>query len=128
MSLARAYQVPRSVLLGEGTRSVTTYEYDDETGRLVRSVTVHESPWTEENRGWGIAYEAYLSDLCPRCKRPLSETTAMKDGAALHTYDVDHPMRCHSCDEMIKKQEAHGKSGQVIRPEALIWTSQRRDS
>lgn len=127
MALARAYRVPRSVFLGESTRSVTTYEYDEETGRLVGSVTVHESSWTEEDRGWAAAYESYLADLCPGCKQPLSETTAMRDGKPVHTYAVDLPLRCYSCDELIKKEETHGKSGQVIRPGALVWTSQRRE-
>ncbi len=125
MTVARAYGVPRSVVLGDGTRSVTTYEYDDATGRLVRSVTVHESPWTPEDFGYAAAHEQELADQCPSCTQPLSETTAMKDGEPLYNYVADPPARCYSCDERVKKEEAHGKSGQVVRPEALIWTTRR---
>ncbi len=125
--MARAYQVPRSLLLGQGTRSVTTYEYDEETGLLVRSVTVHDSPWQEDDIGWAAAQEAEVADQCPTCSQPLSESTAMADGEPLHEYEVEDPARCHSCDELIKQQEAHGQKGKVVRPGALIWTSQRRD-
>ncbi len=125
MALARAYQVPRSVMLGQGTRSVTTYEYDVETGRLIRSVTIHESPWTAENRGWAAAHEAEIADLCPGCGQPLSESTAMEDGVPAHRYVVDLPMRCHSCDELIKEQEKQESRGKIVRPAAQIWTSQR---
>lgn len=115
------------MLLGRELRSVTTYEYDD-TGRLVRSVTVHESPWTEEDLGWAKAHQQNLDDRCPGpCGLPLSETTAMANGEPVHSYEVELPMRCQACDELAKKQEAHGESGQVIRPQALLWTVRRTD-
>lgn len=113
------------MVLGEGTRSVMTIEWDEETGRPLRVVTVHESPWSEEDFAYAAAYEQEVADQCPTCTQPLSESTAMKDGEPLHSYIVGNPARCHSCDELIKKEEAHGKSGRVDRPGALIWTSHR---
>lgn len=120
--MARAYRVPRSVLLGGETRSVTTYEYDE--GQLVRSVTVAESPWTEEDLAYAMADQQEQNDECPRCAMPLSETTAMKDGEPVHTYTADAPYRCYGCDAVARRQEADAEQG-ITRPDALIYVAER---
>lgn len=43
------------------------YEYDNNTGRLVRSVEWVESAWDEEQRGWMLALAEYEAGLCACC-------------------------------------------------------------
>lgn len=88
-------------------------------------MTTRESEWLDEDVAWAQAHEEELADKCPRCGQPLSESTAMANGEPVHSYVVDDPARCYSCDELIKKQEAHGKRGHIVRPEAQVWGSRR---
>lgn len=85
-----------SRLHGREPRQVTTYEYDD-TGRLVRSVTVREPEWTERDLAEATALLALEAETCPGCGQPISESTHpdAEDG-----YEVDLPIRCHACTEL----------------------------
>jgi hypothetical protein len=94
LALARAYQIPRSKLLGRQPRSVTTYEYDEQSGRLVRAITVHESEWLQEDRDWAEADRQEQLGRCPGCGLPLEETLAPENEGAYVAID---PPKCHAC-------------------------------
>ncbi|GAA0403105.1 hypothetical protein GCM10009530_63870 [Microbispora corallina] len=90
--------------------SETTYEYEPDTldehgevvrrGRLIRSVTVHDPLWTEEDLGWAMAERANANSLCPTgCGHYLDETT---DPALEGEWEVPTPTVCFACRELEK--------------------------
>lgn len=83
----------RSRWLGQEPRSVTTYEYDESTGRLIRSVTETESAWTDEDRGWLLAYLAEKTERCAGCGNHLDEC---RDPATAGRWSVIAE-RCEPC-------------------------------
>lgn len=95
--------MPRSLLLGRRLTSVTVYEYDDETGRLIKSVTTHDPAWTEEDLAYAQAYRRNENDRCPGCGLPLSETTKPENEGV---YEAPPPTRCHACTPLeVRKGE-----------------------
>lgn len=106
------------MLRGRHTKAVVEHDYED--GRLARSVTTRESPWTDRDVDLAIAYEQVLADLCPGCRNPLSETTARKNKEPVHSYKANF-VRCQACDEKAREQDEHSKKGAVPRPEATFW-------
>ncbi|WP_431903627.1 hypothetical protein [Nonomuraea sp. bgisy101] len=83
---------------------VTTYEYDEESGRLVRAITVRESEWLEDDREWAQAQEEEERGKCPGCKLPLDETTDPTNAGA---YEASHPIRCAACAARGNRQHEH---------------------
>jgi hypothetical protein len=45
----------------------------DENGRLVSSTTVHAPDWSDEDRGWVLAFMADQDDICSGCGHYISE-------------------------------------------------------
>lgn len=59
----------------------TTRHFYDRRGRLVRSVTMREPEWTEQDRAEVLALALYRDRLCPcGCGQPYVETTSPEDG------------------------------------------------
>lgn len=116
MSIARTYQVPRSILLGRQVRAETIHHYD-ENGRLVRSTTTWDALWTEEDLGWALAQDAEDAERC-QCGHPLSETT---DPDAEGEYEAPLPTRCHACTALEKRREEYRES-----PLGLLFSVARK--
>lgn len=110
--------MPRSILLGRQRTSVTVYEYDEESGRLVRSVTTHDAEWTAEDLAWAQAKHRNDADICPACRLPLSETT---DPDNEGEYEAPLPVRCHSCTPLEHRKEEYRES-----PPGLLFHSRKR--
>ncbi|MFB4285706.1 hypothetical protein ACBJ59_61340 [Nonomuraea sp. MTCD27] len=111
MKLARAYQIPRSKLLGREPREVTVFEYDD-ADRLVRAITVREPEWLEEDRDWALADLDDQASRCPNgCGMPLEDTTHPDNEGA---YVADEPPRCHACAAVTAKKKAVGDPTDLI--------------
>ncbi|MBP2704395.1 hypothetical protein JOL79_11280 [Microbispora sp. RL4-1S] len=90
--------------------SETTHEYEpdlvDETGavvlrgRLIRSVTVHDAAWTEEDRAWAQADKANAASMCPAgCGNYLDEST---DPDRAGQWEVPQPTVCFACRALEK--------------------------
>lgn len=103
MAIARAYRVPRSVLLGRQAQATTTYHYD-ENDRLTHSTTVWDPVWSEEDLAWAMAQAAEDAERCTGCGLPLSETT---DPDAEGEYEAPLPTRCHACTALEKRREEY---------------------
>lgn len=100
---------------------MTEYSYDED-GRLVSSITTREPEWTEEDLAWARAWQDEQNDKCPRCRLPLSETTAMANGRPVHSYVADEPARCYGCDAIARLRESGEKR---LRPDALLDIARR---
>jgi len=111
--------VPRSILLGRQRKSVTTYEYD-ENGRLVRSVTVHDPEWTEEDYGWAAAEESNRAALCPGgCGHPLEETIDPDI-----EWEAPLPVVCFACRTLAKRQAEYQRPD--VEPGHLFHVQRKR--
>lgn len=86
--------------LGRQRVSVTTYEYDD-AGRLVRSITVHDAEWTDDDRACAQARRRNEADRCPGCGLPMSETTDAKN---MGGYEAPYPVQCFACTPLEKRK------------------------
>ncbi|MEU4399784.1 hypothetical protein [Micromonospora orduensis] len=96
----------------------TTYEYDG--GRLVRSVTVREPEWSDQDRAWLAALAAYRAGRCPSCGGDASVCCSpASDGA----FVVPPPTRCHVTTALTIAQAQYQESPQ---PQALLWHVERR--
>ncbi len=126
MAVAAAYHIPRSQLLGREPAQIIEYEYD-EHGRVARAVVTTEPRWTPEDMAWALAWIAEQADLCPGCRLPLSETTAMRDGEPVHTYTVDLPRVCRACEALAKRQDAYRKKYPDPHPHTKIWEAVQVD-
>lgn len=109
--------MPRSVLLGRRRRAVTTYQYD-QTGRLVRSVTVWDPEWTPQDVAWAQAYAEEQAARCPGCGQPLDEST---DPANEGAYEAPFPVRCFACSTLEHRQKDYRD-----KPEGLLFTVVRK--
>lgn len=112
--------IPPRRLAGWEPAETTSYEY--EGGRLVRSVTVRESEWSDEDRAWMAALAAYRGGLCPcGCGHPAEHTTAHEgDG---RTFVVPPPTRCRARTALSMAQAQYQDTPQ---PDALLWRVERR--
>lgn len=106
------------MLLGRRRRAVTTFVYDEETGRLARAVTVWDPEWTDADRAWAQAHAEEQAALCPGCGLPLDETTHPDSEGE---YESPLPTRCFACTSLeVRKAEYKEK------PEALLFAVHRR--
>ena len=84
--------MPLSVWRGEPVRETTTHHGPD--GAVTgTSVTVRESPWSEDDRALALALLAEERDTCPGCGQPLE---VCRDPATAGTWTV-HQEVCQSC-------------------------------
>ncbi|MGC5019009.1 hypothetical protein [Micromonospora sp. DT47] len=98
----------------------TSYEYDG--GRLVRSVTVRESEWSDADRAWMAALVGYRATLCPcGCGHLADDTLAHEDDG--RRWVAPPPARCRARTALAIAQAQHQDSPQ---PEALLWRVERR--
>lgn len=119
--VARAYQVPRSRLLGREPRQVTTFHYDGQ-GRLARAITVRESEWLAEDRDAALAELLEERGRCPGpCGGlPLDTTVGERNDGR---FEAPPPYRCHACEAIIERQGEW--AGKEIRD--LVFHVRRRD-
>lgn len=93
---------------------MTTYEYEPDQvdgggrlvrGRLVRSVTVHDAGWTDEDRGWALGERANAAAMCPGgCGHPLDEST---DPDNEGEYEAPLPTVCFACLRLRKREKEY---------------------
>lgn len=106
-------------MLGREPREITRHYYNKK-GQVVRSVTVKEAEWTDEDLALHTAHVQEQAGRCPGvCGLPLDETTAMADGEPVHTFTVSLPHRCHACDAVMRAQD-EAEQRNVVRPGALL--------
>lgn len=82
--------------------------------------------WTDEDRGYSLALLAYEASLCEGCGLPLSETTAVKDGRHVHSYDVDDPDICGACAALAVKVSDYQTDNEDPARTAAKWQVTRR--
>lgn len=63
--------------------------------------------WTDEDRAWALAWQAYLAELCSGCGHSLTETLEKKNQFA---YDAEI-IRCHACAATHRVMEKFTKDG-----------------
>lgn len=119
---ARAWGVSHRRFCGWEPRRVTTFEYDD-AGRVVRSVTVTEPEWDDEQRELVYALAQYEASLCPGCGGDLAETTSPE---AEYGYTRAGPERCYRCQMLAMYQEADGEA-KTPQPDSLLYGLRRRE-
>lgn len=96
--------------LGWEPRHTTTYTYDD-AGRLVRSVSVAEVEWDDEQRAWMQAVVELEGKTCSGCGGFLPDTTSIDMD---ERYVADHPLRCHRCTAIdVRRQQVSSKPHSV---------------
>jgi len=113
LEAARAWNVSPRRFLGWEAAAVTTYEYDL-TGRLIRSVTLPEAEWDQDDRDLALSLLAYEAELCPGCRQPLAQTTAAGNE---YRYRSGPAIRCHRCTA---SQQAAAAYQDSPSPEALF--------
>jgi hypothetical protein len=87
---------------------------------LVRSVSVTETEWDDEQRAWMLALGLYRAGLCPNCGRAMDECTASESEGKYH---VGPPARCHATTALSIAQAAYRDAPQA---EALLWRAEKR--
>lgn len=102
---------------------VTSFEYDD-TGRVVRAVTVREPEFSAWDRALLLADVA--ASKVPRGAHglPLSETSAAENQFA---YEVPEPRMDWAQKALDDAQEAFKKKNPKASMSALMWKVARRD-
>lgn len=60
------------------------------------------SAWSDDDRGWVLAWLGYEAGRCPNCKGWLAETT---DPANEGHYHADAPVMCHRCSALDAEQD-----------------------
>ncbi|GAA4934125.1 hypothetical protein HD597_010093 [Nonomuraea thailandensis] len=100
---------------------MTRFEYDDETGRLVRAITEREPEWLEEDLNAAQAAYEEERNRCPgACGLPLDTTVGeANDGA----FVAPPPYRCHACEVIIARQ----KEWDGLEVRDLVFHARRRD-
>ena len=103
----------------DGRQPVVTTEYEYEDGLLVRSFTVSEPVWTEQDRAEALALQLYRDGLCPHCRFPVAETTAhYSEGPE---YDATHKT-CRACAAFSEaKRAANEGSKDSPDSDARLW-------
>ena len=77
--------------------------------------------WSEDDRGWVLAWIEYEAAKCPGCNGWLAETT---DPGNEGRFDADDPVRCFRCDALHRKQDEYkehpNRAAQVLWPVKLL--------
>lgn len=104
---------------GREPAEVTEHEYDA-GGRLVRSVTIREPEFTEQDRGELLALAVYREGLCPLCGRPLEVCTSHEETGPEFTANFT---ACRATLAIIEQQRALSDGGKKPRPNApaYLW-------
>src|SRR5690606_19302473 len=74
LDLSGRLGVPRSVLLGRESRSVTSYHYDDD-GRLAWSETTYSPEWLDDDLDGALEWLEADDLACGGCGQPLDVAT-----------------------------------------------------
>jgi len=120
VAAARALGISSKRFDGWEPKQVTEYEYDEATGRLLRSVTTVEAEWDDDEQALMLALAEYEALTCGGCGGWLPETTALENS---DNYAPPKPVRCHGCEAM---SIAHEHRGDKKRPGAQRWPSPKR--
>jgi hypothetical protein len=110
---------PRSRLEGREPEEVTEHEYDGDV--LVRSTTVREPLWTEQDFAEQLALAEYRDSLCDCCGLPKSMTLADERDAPRFVVSKRY---CLARRTLIESQQAFTNNGKDAKPahDALRWT------
>lgn len=95
LQTARSWGVSPSAFGGAPRTSQTHYVYDD-TGRLIRSWTVADPEWSDDDRALAFALADWEADQCPGCGGNLAETTKREHEYA-YVPDSAREALCHRC-------------------------------
>lgn len=82
----------------------------------MRSVTVREPEWTEQDRAEILALDLYRKSLCPLHGGPLAECTSHEDTGPKF---VVARKRCRAQDAVLMEQKLAEK---IDRPGAVLWS------
>lgn len=74
---------------------------------MIRSVTVFEEDWTEEDMAAALDWQTEQANRCPGCGFPFDETT---DPGAEEKYDTEL-VRCHACADGDRLERNHRQDG-----------------
>lgn len=94
MAVARQYQQPRRIILGEPLPAPG------------------EPLWHDDDREWAIAYEDYLGGICDGCGTPRHLWDGAKEGELPF---VGVPVSCRGCEEK------HDTEEEIPEPERKPW-------
>lgn len=127
VDLARTMGISPRELWGWTPRTFTEYEYDDD-GKLLRTVSVTESAFDDENYQLAAAGFDLLADI-HSCGHPLSETTSWAademNPERTIVYEAAPPAACQACRVLHRKQKEHDDA-KTSRPDQ-VWSVVRRD-
>jgi hypothetical protein len=87
----------------------------------VKSVTVAEPEWTEQDRAEILALGMWRAQQCPLHGGPLAECTSHEDDGPQFRVSK---RRCRAHDEVLLAQDGLQNT---VRPGALLWTVTRVD-
>lgn len=83
--------------------------------------------WSDDDRGWALAWIEHEAAKCPGCGGWLAETT---DPANDDAYVADLPVRCFRCSALHGQQEHYkdhpNRAAQVLWPVRLRRKDRRR--
>jgi hypothetical protein len=124
VKVARLQGVPPSQLDGREPAETTEHQYDG-AGRLVRSMTVREPLYTEQDRAELLAYELYLEGLCPLCGQPVEVCTSHEETGPEFT--ATYTM-CRATAAQLERQRAMTDGGRKPRlnAPAYLWSTIRK--
>ncbi len=123
IELADRHGIPPSRFDGREPAEITTHEYDG-AGRLVRSVTVREPLYTDQDRAELEALAMYRDRLCPRCGRPIEVCTAPEGRVDFEvTWQV-----CQASLALLERQRATYDGKQHPNRDAHLWGTTIRKS
>lgn len=83
----------------------------------MRSVTVIEPEWDDEELAWMLAWHETELDRCSGCNGVLSETTDPRNEG---WYIAENPTRCHRCTAIFEKASEYNDARQ---PRALMFSA-----
>lgn len=100
-------------------RETTRHHY--RKGRLVRSVTVREPEFDDDDRAWFLALAYWRDTRCPHCGNDIRDCTAPEEQMVV---DVPPPRRCRVTDEISLARATTYKD--TPRPHALLFRADLR--
>lgn len=87
---------------------------------MVRSVTVREPLYTEQDRAELIALAVYREGLCPRCGRPLEVCTADEKNPTAAQFDVSWQV-CSATRALLEAQRGAYGDREHPNRQAHLW-------
>jgi hypothetical protein len=117
--------IPPSQLEGREPAEETRHHYD-RRGRLIRSVTIREPRYTEQDRAELIALALYREGLCPKCGRPQRVCTSHEEQGP--EFSASYKV-CRATYARIEQWNALTDGGKKSRPfaDSYLWMTTTTD-